>query len=93
MPYIKQEGRERLDHLIDLIAKTITYHDGPDLKDMAGALNYVAYRLALKLMGTPSYWKVALIDGVFSNISKEFYRRVAVPYEETKIKENGDVNV
>lgn len=91
MPYIKPEGREALDPLIEKIANEIKFNDGPGLGDMAGPLNYVCYRLALRLMGPPKYWKVALIAGVFSNIASEFYRRVAVPYEEAKIKENGDI--
>lgn len=91
MPYIKQEGREALDAHIDRIANIIRFNDGPDLKNQAGALNYVAYRLGLKLMGEPKYWKVALLSGVYSNIGSEFYRRIASPYEDAKIRENGDI--
>lgn len=29
--------------------------------------------------------------GALDGASKEFYRRVAAPYEDTKIQENGDV--
>ena len=29
--------------------------------------------------------------GVFKNIADEFYRRYAVPYEDEKIAEHGDV--
>jgi hypothetical protein len=42
-------------------------------------------------MGQPSYTKVAMITGVLENIKQEFYRRVAVPYEELKIQQNGDI--
>ena len=90
MPYIKPHDREVLDAHIDRIYEIIRFNNGIG-PDWAGSLNYVCYRLALKLMGEPKYWKVALLDGVFSNISKEFYRRVAVPYEQEKIAENGDV--
>jgi len=31
------------------------------------------------------------VTGVFKNISDEFYRRVAAPYEEQQIAANGDV--
>lgn len=31
--------------------------------------------------------------GVFSNVSSEFYRRLASPYEDKQIKINGDVDL
>ena len=37
------------------------------------------------------YWTIALVVGVFKNIADEFYRRYAVPYEDEKIAEHGDV--
>ena len=42
-------------------------------------------------MGGKSYWKMALIVGVFTTLVAEFTRRVINPYEDTKIAENGDV--
>jgi len=33
-------------------------------------------------MGNTSYAKVAMLTGVLENVKQEFYRRVAVPYEE-----------
>jgi hypothetical protein len=42
-------------------------------------------------MGNPSYVKIAMITGVLENIKQEFYRRVASPYEDKKILENGDI--
>lgn len=72
--------------------------DAPDpppvqpVLDMAGRINYVCTRLALKLIEPyKSYSTIAMITGVFSNISAEFYRRYAAPYEDKKIAENGDV--
>jgi hypothetical protein len=32
-----------------------------------------------------------MITGVVENVKQEFYRRVAVPYEEEKIVQNGDI--
>jgi hypothetical protein len=32
-----------------------------------------------------------MLTGVLENIKQEFYRRVAVPYEEEKIVKNGDI--
>ena len=42
-------------------------------------------------MGQPSYSKIAMITGVVENIKQEFYRRVAEPYENIKIRSNGDI--
>jgi hypothetical protein len=42
-------------------------------------------------MGDTSYPKIAMITGVLENIKQEFYRRVASPYEDKKILENGDI--
>lgn len=57
-----------------------------------GELNYVITTIV------NNYWKndkryqtINDILGALDGASKEFYRRVAVPYEDTKIAENGDV--
>jgi hypothetical protein len=42
-------------------------------------------------MEQPSYNKIAMITGVLENIKQEFYRRIAAPYEDTKIIQNGDI--
>ncbi|MEK7824891.1 MAG: hypothetical protein AAB266_00555, partial [Nitrospirota bacterium] len=63
----------------------------------AGLLNYTCTRLALKILrlqfGGIRYWLIAVVTGVFRNISDEFYRRVAIPYEDMQIKKNGDVDL
>jgi len=57
--------------------------------DQAGEINYVVARL---LYHWPRrYWAIALACGMLVTCLLEFYRRVAAPYEDTKIKENGDV--
>ena len=42
-------------------------------------------------MGTPTYPKIAMVTGVLENIKQEYYRRVAEPYEDMKIRQNGDI--
>ncbi len=42
-------------------------------------------------MGKASYSKLAVITGVLENVKQEFYRRVGEPYEDKKIRENGDI--
>ena len=48
-------------------------------------------KLALQVIPVRRYWTIALVVGVFKNIADEFYRRYAVPYEDEKIAEHGDV--
>lgn len=95
MPYIAKDEREQLDNLIDALAHRIkatpTATDHEDHTAWAGRLNYVVTRLVLDLLCAPKYWKIALYCGVLSNVASEFYRKLAVPYEDKKIAENGDV--
>lgn len=98
MPYIKQSERDELDSLIDATVariKLLSAHGAhgtpePDT-EYAGRLNYVVTRMVINLMGPPKYWKIALYCGVLANIASEFYRKLAIPYEDKKIAENGDV--
>ncbi len=94
MPYIKQEGREFLDVPVNELVDVIS--SGNDLTDeefmvICGEINYCVSSMLAKLMVKPSYSKVAMITGVLENIKQEFYRRVAAPYEDAKIVQNGDI--
>lgn len=84
MPYIKQEDRVNKDGPIQELAKVIK---------TPGDLNYVFSCLAIEyfLRNGGRYQQINDVEGVFNAASKEFYRRVAVPYEEKKIEETGDL--
>lgn len=58
-----------------------------------GELNYCLTMVALEYLKAKgqSYTTINTIMGAFDCAAKEFYRRVAVPYEQKKIAENGDV--
>lgn len=60
-----------------------------------GELNYLFSQIAANYWNDPgvpqSYQRLNDILGALEGAKLEFYRRVAVPYEEAKIKENGDV--
>lgn len=90
MPYVKQADRDALDSAIDNLAEKIAGR-GVRIEDHAGLINYSVTRLILTLIGEAKYWKIALVCGVLHNIVTEFYRKYAVPYEDKKIAENGDV--
>lgn len=94
MPYIDETSRKILDRSIDDLANIITNHsefDNADLVTVLGDLNYCISRLIGQVMGDTSYAKIAMLTGVLENVKQEFYRRVAVPYEEEKIVQNGDI--
>jgi len=99
MPYIAPKNRKELDGLIDQLAQTIVDEAEKEDYDAAftGLLNYTFTRLALKVVrlrfGKMRYWIIAAITGVFKNASDEFYRRIAVPYEDKQIEKSGDVDL
>lgn len=99
MPYIAPNVRTQFDPLIDELARRIAIEAEADGYDgaFAGPLNYCCTRLALQVVrlrfGKIRYWLIAIIIGTFQNITEEFYRRVAVPYEEKQLGKSGDVDL
>ena len=91
MPYIPSKDRRDLDphidELVDAIKKEAQEHDG----DFEGLLNYVLTRIVLRIIPERRYKFIARVTGVLENVKQEFYRRFAVPYEEEKKEETGDV--
>lgn len=80
MPYIV---RERRDEIVKEYQKPQT----------PGELNYAFTEFAnmyLRRAGL-NYQTINDIMGAFEGAKAEFYRRIASPYEDKKIKENGDV--
>lgn len=91
MPYIKQENREELDlhlaPLADVLKKRCDHTNEP-----AGDLNYaVSYLTDALLGGRVNYAMINKLIGALECAKMELYRRVAAPYEDVKIAENGDV--
>lgn len=87
MPYIKPEKRQELDPHVEKLVKELSYRGFDE-----GELNYVitcifvaAFRAARR------YATINKLRGVLGCVWSEFYRRHAAPYEDEKIKENGDV--
>lgn len=96
MPYIKRDSRLHLDNCIDsmvdcLRGKLVLPDDPKALSSILGDINYCFSRIITQVMGDVSYSKIAMVTGVLENIKQEFYRRVAVPYEDGKMAENGDI--
>ena len=80
MPYIKPDRREELGE----------YEHVP-LPQTPGELNYVLTRLTDRVLGpSPSYEDINSAIGALECCQLELYRRVASPYEDRKMAENGD---
>ena len=81
MPYVSQDIRELLKPKAGVVPGT------------PGGLNYQFTELCNEYLYTQgtSYHAINDIIGALEACKLEFYRRVVVPYEDKKIKENGDV--
>ena len=80
MPYIAQHARDALD-----------FHF-PQKRLNAGQLNFLISKLMVEQLGKEvHYARINELIGALECAKLELYRRVAVPYEDAKIKENGDV--
>lgn len=80
MPYITQTARE----IVNESGKTET----------AGELNYALTVLVLDYLQRKglSYQNINDVLGALEGAKAEFYRRVVVPYEDDKRRNNGDVD-
>lgn len=82
MPYIKAGVKAELEDL-----------GNNRFPENAGELNYVLTRIVqgyFKANGE-RYQQINDVLGALEGCKLEFYRRVAAPYENEKIRENGDV--
>lgn len=79
MPYIDEELRGPL-------ARKVMFPCTPGELNFLITSNIVDY-----LPANPRYDDYNKIIGVLECVKMEFYRRMVAPYEDDKIKENGDV--
>lgn len=94
MPYIDRNRRKELDESIDNLISALSNKeklDNEEFVQILGDLNYCFSRILSNLMSDASYSKIAMITGVLENIKQEYYRRIAEPYEDQKINQNGDI--
>ncbi|MFB0503390.1 MAG: hypothetical protein ACETWE_06125 [Candidatus Bathyarchaeia archaeon] len=87
MPYIKPERREKykeaLEELIGILKSL-------PVEEVDGEMNYVVTKIVREVYPL-RYFHLNKAIGVLECIKQEFYRRVAAPYEDEKIRESGDV--
>jgi hypothetical protein len=80
MPYIKEDARVALGH------------ERGRLPENAGELNYALTQVVLTYLGKDfNYQRINDAVGALECCKLELYRRLAAPYEDVKIKENGDI--
>jgi len=83
MPYIDQDERDVLDPFIEKLHTKITG---------GGQMNYAITRLLFSwYKQNPCYFSICKVMGTLLCVALEFYRRVAVRYENQKRDENGEV--
>ncbi len=87
LPYIKSENRKKYEKIIQELVGVLR---SLPPEEVDGDLNYVVTKL-LKEVYPLRYYHINKAVGVLECIKLEFYRRVAAPYEDIKIKESGDV--
>ncbi|MDY0041494.1 MAG: hypothetical protein RBS57_14375 [Desulforhabdus sp.] len=84
MPYIKPERRELYDTYLQKCSEQI---------ENEGELNYCIYKLAALVIERigESYRNLSMCSSAMEHAKLEWYRRRLSPYEDRKIKENGDI--
>jgi hypothetical protein len=85
MPYITQNYKCKFNAVFQCLPRIET----------PGELNYLITQLARKYILDHGlrYGHINAVRGAITCAGEEFYRRVAVPYEDRKIAENGDVYI
>jgi ribosomal protein S3AE len=87
LPYIKMENRSKYKSVLENLVKILKTLPPEEID---GELNYVVTKI-LKEIYPLRYFHINKAIGVLECIKLEYYRRVAAPYEDLKIKESGDV--
>ncbi len=82
MPYIKQEKRPEMNEIVNLMRAKGVKADGD--------LNYILFKFCKETV-VPSYNNFKNFIGELRQCAVEIERRFLAPYEDEKIKENGDV--
>jgi len=96
MPYVKKNARKRLDldrlsYSAPTSAGELNYRITKEILCYLSYLNYNKLVKSKKMSAVNNYADYNEIMGVLECIKQELYRRAIAPYEDQKIKENGDV--
>lgn len=88
MPYIKPQSRRPIDELLKPLTE---YLSAVPLEKQDGAVNYTVTKILKAVYNNDNYFTFNRSLGLIGALQQEWYRREVVPYEDRKIKENGDV--
>jgi hypothetical protein len=83
MPYIEPKDRPNMDDVVNLMLLNGVKPNGK--------LNYVLFKLCKKTVVPESYNSYKNFIGELEECIAEIRRRLLAPYEDEKIKKNGDV--
>jgi len=87
LPYIKPERRTKYEMVLGELVGILR---SLPVEEVDGEVNYVVTKV-IKEVYPLRYFHLNRAIGVLECIKQEYYRRVAAPYEDVKIKESGDV--
>jgi len=92
MPYLTQEDRKALEEA-EASGNFYIYLGSLELRKFAGHLNFIIFKTVRVWIyhNKVSYFSFATIVGTIVCCVLEIYRRLVAPYENSKIKQNGDV--
>jgi len=87
LPYIKESRRSKYEKILEELVKILKTLPPEEID---GELNYVVSKI-LREIYPLRYFHINKAIGVLECIKLEYYRRVAAPYEDSKIEEAGDI--
>jgi len=87
LPYIKSGNRNKYNTILKELVETLK---ALPPEEVDGELNYIVTKM-LKEIYPLRYFHINKAVGVLECIKLEYYRRVAAPYEDSKIQDSGDV--
>lgn len=95
MPYIAQERRKEYDENIKKVAKLIAKLNIDDCTTFCGDWNYCITKLIKETLKEENckknYSQQNEVIGMLESCKLEWYRKELAPYEDEKIKINGEV--
>jgi len=87
MPYIRREKRSKVDKVLDPL---IEYLRTLSVEEQDGVMNYVMSKMVWQIY-PQKYFHFNRALGVLTAVTHELYRRIIGPFEDTMIKERGDI--
>jgi len=89
MPYIPQSDRQKFENILNSLRTILRYEN----EFKSSEFNFMISTAIADILDEKgmSYTNGANIIGCLECIKLELYRRVLSPYEDQKMKENGDV--